>query len=259
MSAASGIPSDLAPKRPHRGGRIALIALVVVLVLVAVLLVVAEFVVRGIVDRTIADRVEQSLPDGSTGQVHADAHGIVLPQLLGGTLDDVDVSSKRLTVQGVPFAVTATVHDVPVSGTGSTGAIDGRVRLASSAVQDLGILDQVSGDITLRKGGIAWDGTTTILGYDVDYRVLADLAAASNGKGVTVTPQTVRVTDSDLGLDFGGSVPGVSGTPVNLCTATYLPAELRLRSLDITAAASARLSGAHLPLSEKGLLTTGTC
>ncbi|MFZ7088577.1 hypothetical protein [Curtobacterium sp. RRHDQ10] len=247
------------PTRRHRG-RTALIWAVSVVVVLAVLVVVAEFVLRGVVDRMIAEQVEQALPEGTTGQVDAHADGVVIPQLLSGNLDDVALSAKRITVRGIPLAVRATVHDVPVDGQGSTGAIDGRVTLAASAVDDLGVLDQVSGDITLRNGGIAYRGSTKIVGYQIDYRVLADLAAASNGQGIVVTPQKVSVTNTALGIDIGGEVPGVSGRPLTVCTAKYLPADLRLRSIDVTAAdASVRVTAPRLPLSEQGLRATGSC
>ena len=50
----------------------------VLVVVLAGLVVVAEFVLRGVVDRIIAQQVEQSLPDGTTGQVDA-------PSLSGAT------------------------------------------------------------------------------------------------------------------------------------------------------------------------------
>jgi hypothetical protein len=256
MSAAT---SEATPRRKHPG-RTALIWVVSVVVVLAVLVVVAEFVLRGVVDRMIAEQVEKALPKGTTGQVHAHADGVVIPQLLAGDLDDVTITSRRITVQGIPLAVRATAHDVPVDGQGSTGAVDGRVTLAGSAIKDLGVLDQVAGDIALRKGGIAYSGSTKFLGYQIDYRVLADLAAASNGKGITVTPQKVSVTNDQLGIDIGGAVPGLSGRAVDVCTAKYLPAALRLRTIDITGSdASVRVTAAHLPLSEEGLRTTGSC
>lgn len=255
--------STVTPEQPARTkhtGRTALIWVVAVVVVLAVLVVVAEFVLRGVVDRMIAEQVEKSLPEGTTGQVEAHADGVVLPQLLSGSLDDVTITSKRITVQGIPLAVDARAHDVPIDGQGSTGAIDGRVTLAGSAIKDLGVLDQVAGDITLRKGGVAYSGSTKFLGYAIDYRVLADLAAASDGQGITVTPQKVSVTNSKLGIDVGGTIPGVSGKAIDICTAKYLPEALRLRSIDIgTTDAAVRVTAAHLPLSEQGLRKTGTC
>jgi hypothetical protein len=248
------------PARTKHTGRTALVWVVAVVVVLAVLVVIAEFVLRGVVDRMVAEQVEKALPEGTTGQVEAHADGVVIPQLLSGSLDDVTITSKRITVQGIPLAVHARVRDVPIDGQGSTGAIAGRVTLAGSAIKDLGVLDQVAGDISLRQGGIAYSGSTKFLGYAIDYRVLADLAAASNGQGITVTPQKVSVTNSQLGIDIGGNIPGVSGKAIGVCTAKYLPEALRLRSIDITKSdAAVRVTAAHLPLSEDGLRKTGTC
>ncbi len=95
------------------------IVLVVVLVVLAALVVIAEFVLRGVVDRIIAEQVEQSLPEGTTGQVEAHADGVVIPQLIGGALDQVEISSRKITVDGIPLAADVTVHDVPVDGKGT--------------------------------------------------------------------------------------------------------------------------------------------
>lgn len=231
-----------------------------VVLLVVALAVVAELVLRQVVDRTIADRVESSLPQGTTGRVVADAHGLVIPQLVAGRLDDVDLDAADLTVQGVPMSVDATVHDLPISGTGRTGSAVGTVRLTAAAVRRARVLDQVGGDVRLRDGGIAYSGSTRFLGTHIDYAVTAGVRAAADGRGVVVTPRQVRITNSALGIDVGGSIPGVTGTPVPVCTASSLPAALRLRAIHLTAAAATvRIDAAHVPLSEDALRTTGSC
>ncbi|WIB66190.1 hypothetical protein DEI93_09290 [Curtobacterium sp. MCBD17_035] len=257
MSAATATAGGA---RGRRRGRRVVVVLVVLVLVLAVLAVVAELVLRHVVDRTIADRIESSLPSGTAGHVVADAHGVVIPQLVAGRLDDVDVTTHDLTVRGVPLALDATVHDVPVRGTGRTGRADGTVRLTASAVRQAGVLDQVAGDVRLRDGGVAYAGRTRFLGTDIRYQVTAAVAAAASGRGVTITPHQVRVTNSALGIDVGGRIPGVSGTPVDVCTARYLPAALRLRSIAITAsAATIRIDAAHVPLSDDALRTTGSC
>jgi hypothetical protein len=251
--------SETATPKRGRADRIALFVVLGVVVLLVVLVVVAEFVLRGVVDRMIAQQVDQALPAGTTGQVHAHAEGIILPQLVRGKLDDVEISSKKITVQGIPLAADVTAHDVPIDGRGSTGAVSGTVTLAGGSVKDLAKFSPLFGEMSLRKGGVALAGTTSILGYDIDYSAKGSVAAQSDGKGVTVTPTSVAITNNEFGLNVD-QIPGVTDTPVNICTAQFLPEALRIRSLDITAkAATVRVSAAALPLSEKALKTTGTC
>jgi hypothetical protein len=236
------------------------VVLVVLVVVLAVVAVVAEVVLRGVVDRTVADRIESSLPAGTTGTVTAHAHGIVIPQLIAGSLDDVDVSAPDLTVRGVPLRVTATVHAVPVDGTGSTGPASGTVRLTAAAVRQAGVLDRVAGDIRLRDGGIGYSGRTRFLGTAIDYRVVASVAAARDGEGLTITPHRVQITNSALGIDVGGRIPGVTGRAVPVCTAASLPAVLRVRAVRITtAAATVRIAAAHVPLADDALSRVGSC
>ena len=248
--------SATAPSRKRRRWPVVLVVLVLVL---AALVVVAEFVLRGVVDRIIADQVEQSLPEGATGEVTAHAEGIVLPQLLAGTLDRVDITSDRLTVDGVPLAADVTARDVPVDGKGDVHDVDGHVTLAATSVKDLAKYSPLFERLRLVDDGVELSGSTAVLGYDISYAATGDVVAQQDGRGVTITPQSVRITNSALGLRVD-SIPGVTGVPVQVCTAQFLPEQLRVRSVDVTSAeATVRVTADSLPLTEQGLRTVGAC
>lgn len=250
MSAATA-----APRKRRRWP----VVLVLVLVLLAALVVVAEFVLRGVVDRTIAEQVEQSLPDGATGDVQAHAEGIVIPQLVRGQLDEVEISSGRLTIDGIPLAADVTARDVPVDGKGDVRDVDGHVTLAASSVKDLSKYSPLFDRLSLADGGVDLSGSSSVLGYEITYAAKGAVVAQSDGKGITITPKTVRITNSSLGLKLD-SIPGVTGVPVRVCTAQFLPEQLRVRSLDITSSeASVRVTADALPLNEEGLQTVGSC
>lgn len=248
--------SATAPSRKRRRWPVVLVVLVLVL---AALVVVAEFVLRGVVDRIIADQVEQSLPEGATGEVTAHAEGIVIPQLLAGTLDRVDITSDRLTVDGVPLAADVTARDVPVDGKGDVHDVDGHVTLAATSVKDLAKYSPLFERLRLVDDGVELSGSTAVLGYDISYAATGDVVAQQDGRGVTITPQSVRITNSALGLRVD-SIPGVTGVPVQVCTAQFLPEQLRVRSVDVTAEqATVRVTADALPLTEQGLRTVGSC
>ncbi|WP_420367914.1 DUF2993 domain-containing protein [Curtobacterium sp. L1-20] len=249
---------SVAPETPRKRRRWPVVLVVVVLVL-AVLVVVAEFVLRGVVDRMIAQQVEQSLPDGATGRVEAHANGIVIPQLISGSLDDVEISSRKLTVDGIPLAADVTAHDVPIDGKGDVRDVDGNVTLASSSVKDLAKYSPLFDRLSLADGGVELSGKTAVLGYDISYAAKGAVVAQDDGKGITITPKTVRITNSALGLKVD-SIPGVTNVPVQVCTAQFLPSQLRVRSLDISSSrASVRVTADSLPLNEQGLQTVGRC
>jgi len=244
------------PTRKRRRWPVVLVAVVLVL---AALVVVAEFVLRGVVDRTIADQVEQSLPEGATGDVTAHADGIVIPQLLAGTLDRVDIASDRLTVDGIPLAADVTVRDVPVDGKGDVHDVDGHVRLAATSVKDLAKYSPLFDRLRLVDDGVELSGSTAVLGFDITYAATGEVVAQQDGRGVTITPQRVRITNSVLGLKVD-SIPGVTKVPVQVCTARFLPEQLRVRSVHVTAQqATVRVTAASLPLTEQGLRTVGSC
>ncbi|MBO9051947.1 LmeA family phospholipid-binding protein [Curtobacterium flaccumfaciens] len=235
------------------------VVLLVVLVVLAALVVVAEFVLRGVVDRIIAQQVEQSLPDGTTGQVDAHAEGIVIPQLISGTLDRVEISSAKLTVDGIPLAADVTAQDVPVDGKGDVRDVDGTVTLASSSVKDLAKYSPLFDRLNLVDGGVELTGSSSVLGYDITYAAKGAVVAQDDGRGISITPESVRITNSDLGLKVD-SIPGVTGVPVQVCTAQFLPEALRVRSLDVSRSdATVRITADALPLNEDGLRTVGSC
>lgn len=248
-----------AATEPTRKRRRWPVVLIVVVVVLAVLVVVAEFVLRGVVDRLIAQQVEQSLPAGATGTVQAHANGVVIPQLIGGSLDEVEISSEKLTIDGVPLAADVTAHDVPIDGEGDVRDVDGHVTLASSSVKDLAKYSPLFDRLSLADGGVELSGTSAVLGYDITYAAKGAVVAQDDGKGITITPKTVRITNSALGLKVD-SIPGVTNVPVEVCTARFLPSQLRVRSLDITSSqASVRVTADSLPLNEQGLQTVGKC
>ncbi|MFJ2979596.1 LmeA family phospholipid-binding protein [Curtobacterium sp. NPDC087082] len=235
------------------------VVLIVVVVVLAALVVIAEFVLRGVVDRIIAQQVEQSLPSGATGEVEAHAKGIVIPQLIGGQLDEVEISSEKLTIDGIPLAADVTARDVPVDGKGDVRDVDGHVRLAAASVKDLSKYSPLFDRLSLVDGGVELSGKTAVLGYDITYAAKGDVAAQDDGKGITITPKTVRITNSSLGLKVD-SIPGVTNVPVEVCTAQFLPSGLLVRSLDVTASeATVRVTADSLPLNEAGLQTVGSC
>ncbi len=192
---------------PSRRRRRWPIVLAVVLVVLAALVVVAEFVLRGVVDRIIAEQVDEALPAGTTGEVQAHAEGIVIPQLLRGSLDEVAISSDRITVEGIPLAADVTAHDVPVDGTGDVQDVDGTVTLAADAVKDLSRYSPLFDRVRLADGGVVLRGSTAVLGYQIRYSAEGAVVAQSDGRGITITPQSVRIDNTALGLDVD-SIPG---------------------------------------------------
>jgi hypothetical protein len=256
---ADAMTTESPRRRRSRAGRIALFVVLGIVVLLIVLVVVAEFVLRQVVNREVAAKVEASLPAGTTGHVEAHAHGLIIPQLLAGSLDDVDLTSPKLTVQGIPLGVNVTAHGIPLSGEGTVNAVEGSVSLAGSSVHSLAKFNALFGKLSLRNGGVTLAGSTSVLGFTIDYAAEGTVAAQSSGTGITITPQKVSVTNSALGFDLN-NIPGVTKTPVSVCTSQFLPASVRVRSLDITSAkATVRVTASNLPLSQSALKKTGTC
>lgn len=246
-------------RRRSKVGRVLLIVVLAIAVLLVALVVVAEFVLRSVVDRAIAQQIDNALPTGTTGTVHARAHGLIIPQLIAGSLDDVDVTSDKLTVDGIPLQVQATAHGLPVSGHGTIGSVDGTVSLAAGAVHDLARFNPLFADMSLHDGSVGITGSTTVVGVRLDYAARGTVAAQPSGAGVTITPRTVTITNNAFGLDIN-SIPGVTNTPISVCTARFLPASMRIAAVRITSArAAVRVHAAHVPLDPAELRKTGSC
>lgn len=209
--------------------------LVIVVLVIAALAVAAEFLARAIVPGVVRGIVIEQLDLPSDQQLQVDASGILLPQLIGGSLDSLHLTTDSVTIGGVTGAADVTATGVSLRGDDLRSA-EGTIRIdqmqfsALLADSDLPI-DEVVFDAP----DVTASGSVTVFGIGIPIELTATPGAADGE--LTLTP--VRLLVGGVTMDaaevadrLGDLGAGLTETR-SFCIADQLPAGLHLTGLAI--------------------------
>jgi len=219
---------------PRRRSRRWIAVLIVVVVLVAGAVVAAEFIARSVVASTVRSLVVKKvgLPDHQN--VDVAVAGIVLPQLLGGRLDDVTITSNDVTLGPITGDVVVEMRGVPISG--GAAAEGGTASVALDEDQLRSLLAQIpgfpSGTVQVAAPDLTFVNELSVFGVGIPVGVSVTPGAA-NGD-LTLAPAGFELGGNSIDADtlraqFGGVADAILGTQ-SLCIADRLPAALTLTS-----------------------------
>ncbi|MDR6866439.1 hypothetical protein J2Y69_001031 [Microbacterium resistens] len=208
----------------------------VAIVVVAGLAVAGELVARSLVADSVRGQVIAALDLPKDQQLQVGTEGLVLPQLIAGRLDVLDVSSEEIALG--PLVGAASVHavGVPVRG-GGTAQASGTVRVTAGQFTELA---KESGlpieEIALSAPDLTAKGEVSLLGAKVPLSV--QVTPGAEDGDVTLTPVSATIGSVTLKADeiesrFGSLAKGLTGTQ-RVCIADQLPAGLRLVSLAVS-------------------------
>jgi hypothetical protein len=208
------------------------VLLVVLLGLLAVAAVVGDRAFRSNAEAQIARSVEQSLPEGVTGTVHATVRGTsAIQQWLNGSFDDVDLTTRNLKVQGGPADAHLVAHGLPVSGSGTIRSASGTLTVGQSAIDKLApIAAADAGRPRLGKGTVSTSLQRTVLGLPIDVDVT--LKPSINGSSIHLAPTAARLRSGAISVSGTALIQTLLPDGINVCTAQYLPPGVRLTALD---------------------------
>lgn len=218
------------------------------IVLLAVVLALATLVVAGgvLAERAARDQVSRvasttlaSRLGVAPGKLSVTVGpGLLLPQLLAGRVDRVDVVADGLRVQGMTGSLDATLRGVAVSGSDArslTGTVTVPVAsLATLAAQAGGPkVDSIRGD----RGELVAAASAAVFGLTVP--VAVRLRPSVDAGAVVLTPTAVQVAGStiDPGSLLSGPLAGTAAkylTPIRVCVADRLPSGITLRSATVS-------------------------
>lgn len=200
------------------------------------LIVGGEFLARGIVKDTIRAEVLKALSLPADQQLEVEARGIMLPQLIGGSLEDVRLSSDSMAFGPFTAAVDVEAKGIPLRGGAMTSAT-GSVRLDESQftglleMADLPMIDEIDVDapnVTAQGGfsvfGIKIPLSLTLVPGAVDGDLTIEPVSATVG-GATFDMQQLRD-------QFGSIADGLVKTH-HICIADQLPAGIHITDLDV--------------------------
>lgn len=254
--------TDATTPRRRTGRWIAVIVVVVVLLVAAV--VAAEFIARSVVTSTVRSLVVSNvgLPDDQ--DVDVQVAGLVLPQVIGGRLDEVTVSSDDVTLGPITGDVRVDLRSVPISaGSAADGGV-ASVRLDRDQVRALlaELPDLPAGTVDVAAPDVSFETSLSLFGIGIPVGVTVTPGAAEGD--LTLTPTGFQVAGNALDADtlrgqFGGVADAILQTR-SLCIADRLPAGLTLTSATVQGqdlVATFDIAGGIV--SDPALQADGTC
>ncbi|GAA3926388.1 DUF2993 domain-containing protein [Microbacterium soli] len=213
-------------------------AVLAVAVVPALLLVAAELVARTVLPGAVRSLVIEQLELPSDQQLDVTADGVLLPQLVTGTLDEVTLSSDEVTLGGVTGAARVTAYGVPLHG----GAL--RSATGTVAIDQSGLAALLAGsplpdvEISLEAPDVVLSGEITVLGRVIPLKVTVTPAAEDGD--LLLTPVSAMLGGSELDVQALSRRLGPVGErlagPQRLCIAEHLPAGVAVTGLHIEGA-----------------------
>lgn len=239
-SGGSGQPAPpAAPKRRRRRWPW-LVALVIIVVLAVVAWFVAESIARNVLTKTVREQAIAQLDLPADQQIDVVVAGAVLPQLIGGTLNDIRVSSDDVRLQGLVGDVRVHAQGVPIRGDAPIDQARATVRLDEQQLRDLlGTVDGFPADtVTLAAPNVAASTELSFLGLSVPIGL--QLAPSAADGDVVLTPVSLSVAGNEVSADDledrFGALAGSVARGYNVCIAQYLPAALTLTAIEVEGA-----------------------
>jgi hypothetical protein len=251
------------PARRRRRAWPWLVVLAIVVVLVAGAAVAAEAIARGLVTTGVRTLIASQVD--STGEIDVDVPGLVIPQLLSGTLDQVDVSADDVSIGGLTGDVSVTALGVPISGDAAARGGTATVRLDVAEVRAL--LSRIDGfpaeDVGLQSPDVTFSTEFSVFGIAVPVGVSLVPGAADGA--LTLTPASFEaaggtVDAEQLRQQLGGLADGVI-RDWSICIEDQLPSALTLTGVTVDASnelvATFDVNGAVVV--DRSLLQPGSC
>lgn len=247
--------SDAGRERVHRRWPLLAAAVAVAAAMIGVLIWV-DAVARATAEQHAEQQIASSLGDVPLGTI--DVHiggGPFLIQLLGGSLDSVDVSSAQ---NGGPVSIDANATGVPLDGAGAIDAISGSVTLGEDyANQLLAESSSLPGSLVFADGAMSYQDAFTVLGVGVPYTLA--LAVDASGHQIVLTPVDVTVAGLvSLSLD---QILGRLGIEtIDVCVANLMLAAAKLDGIELSQDAVTVLFRAeNVPIDDAAQLAVGRC
>ena len=229
--ATEPLPDDMLPAAsppPRRRAWPWIVAFAIVAVLAVAAWFAADAIARQMVTGVVRDQVRTQLALPADQQIDVEVAGAVIPQLIGGSLDELTIASDDVTFSGVTGDVAVVAQDVAVRGTGEMSGATATVSLDESQLQTL--LATVEGfpsdTVGLAGPNVTMSMDLQLFGVAIPVGV-ALTPTASEGQ-IVLSPASLQlggaeVTAAALQDQFGGLADAVL-RDWNVCVAQYLPA-----------------------------------
>lgn len=241
-----------------------IVALVIVVVLAVVAFFAAETIARDVVERTVKTEIAKRLSLPADHEVAVEVPGMVIPQLIGGSLNEVTVSSQDVPVGQFEGDVTVTATEVPIQQGVDMGGATATVTLDEAQLKSLlSTIDGFPADtVALADPNVTMSTELQFFGATVPVGVA--LTPSATDGDIVLTPETFEVAGAEfdaaqLSQQFG-SLADVIVRVYTVCIAEYIPAGVTLTGVEVdgdTLVAEADVDGAIV--TDSALQANGTC
>lgn len=209
--------------------------LLVAVLVIAALIVAAELVARAVLPGIVRGIVIEQLDLPADQQLDVDASGILLPQLIGGRLDRLHLSTDSVTIGGVTGSADVTAEGVPLSG-GDLAEARGTVRVDAEQFTALVASSDLPIDsVGLAEPDVTISGSLAVLGISLP--IALTLTPGADAGELLLTPVSVQVAGATLNAkqvtDRFGAIAGQLTETQRICIADQLPAGLTMSGLEV--------------------------
>lgn len=209
--------------------------LLIAFVLIGGLLVAAEAAARSIVPGVVRAAVLTKAHLPADQKLDVDIPGILVPQLISGTLDELRLSSDAVTFGGVSGAVDVTATRVPIGG-GALGPVEGSLSIAQDQFAQLvTAADLPLTGVALKGANATLQSEVTVLGRPIP--VALTVTPGAQDGDVLLTPVSAALGGAEIDLQRLADTLGAAGeklaAPQRLCIADRLPRGVTLTGLHV--------------------------
>jgi len=199
----------------------------------------AEAIARQIVTGVVQDQVRTQLSLPEDQQIDVEVAGAVLPQLIGGTIDELTISSDDVPLgdTGVTGDVTVNARGIPVRGESGLSGATAKVSLDEQQLQAL--MSSIDGFPADTVGLAAPDVTMTLelTLFGVKIPIGVALTPSAVDGDIVLTPASFTLGQSEVTADalreqFRGLADAVL-RDWDVCVADRLPAGATLTGVAV--------------------------
>ena len=267
---AAGVAADASAPQPRRRGRRVIIGILITLLALAVLAVIGWFVAESVLRQVAVDRVREVVVNGlgvNPDQVAVEVGGgPIVPQLLSGALERVEIDLDTMQVGAVSGAATLIAEGVPLAEGAAIERVVATVTMPSSAIAELAAIATGLPADAISVGENTVSVTSEFDVFITKVLVGVELRPSAVDGAIALEPVGVMLGDASITADELRSTPFIGAAASDLlqtrilCVADTLPASLGLTDLRIVGGElTVTLRGTAVPTDQTALAVTGSC
>lgn len=226
-----------APRRPR--WLLIFASVFAAVVVLAAFFFVADAIIRSSAETGVAKQISSELPaDVVAKDLTVQIGGVsVIGQYLAGSFDEVTLTAKQVTINGVPVHATIVGHGVPTDLAKPAKSITSTLTISEDAANKLVTVPGATSQLVFGAGTIGYSGSAHVFGFPISFEATATPKA--DGLDILLAPNSVKITGGPAQVDLGAVVTQLIGNkPFPVCVAQYLPKGATVTNVEVTSNAA---------------------